>query len=75
MSAQDDNRSKGIREQVNYYIDDSNIPECGIEKIAYLGRSRQYLAGLVLDGYRFLKAQGLESQYLEWESAHYKSLK
>ena len=75
MSAQNDNRRKEIREQVNYYIDDSNMPECGMEKIAYLSCSRQYLAGLVLDGYRFLKAHGLESQYLGWESAHYKPLK
>ena len=66
MRSAQDNKRKEIREQVSYYIDDSNIPDGRTEKIAYLGCSRRYLARLVLDGYRFLKANNIEDQYLEW---------
>ena len=59
---------KATRELLNYYIDDENIPEGGREKEAYLGRSRGYLTDLVISGYRYLKAKGLEEQYWEWKT-------
>lgn len=59
---------KSARDQLNYYIDDENIPEGRFEKEAYLGCSRRYLTELVISGYRFLLEKGLEEQYWEWKT-------
>ena len=59
-------RKEPLREKICYYIDDGNIPEEIHERIMYLGSSRNFLARVVIKGYRFLRERHLEYEFREW---------
>ena len=66
MKAASEVQRDPLREKICYYIDDDNIPEEIHERIAYLGSSRNYLARIIIRGYRFLRERHLEADFRFW---------
>ena len=55
MKTKPPDHTAAIRDLLNYYIDDAQIPTRSVDSTAYLLQSRKFLAKLTCAGFLFLK--------------------